>query len=102
MARIKNDASPLDSLIGAVEGLRYVDAFVKKFASELLVDEFGNPIAIGDVPNEDKARAYINALRVFHRQTYLETTVPALTEAASVTATGTSNTTVDTDLGVEE
>lgn len=93
MARIASDASPLESKIDATTAIKYVDAFLTKFRPDLLTDEDGNPVAIGDIPNNTKASVYINQLRDFHKKVYRS----YLMDASIKTAKSTVNQTVSTD-----
>jgi len=102
LARVKNDSSPLESKIGVTEGSRYVDAVVKVYAKNLLIDANGDPILIGNVPNEDKAKAYVNHLRQHHKEFYAASIVPAAVNTERDSQLTTANATADSDLGTPE
>lgn len=77
MARVKDDTSPLESKISPAIALKYADAFIKVYRADMLIDPVTeSPIDISTIPNEDKAKAYIDKLRSFHKEVLELSRVP--------------------------
>lgn len=91
MARLKNNASPLNGKIDPATGLKYVNAFVNIFAPQHI-----------DSSNEVKATIYINALRKFHRDMYLDTQLQANVNSAIENTKTTITSEVENELGTTE
>ena len=96
MARVKDDSSPLDGKADAATAIKFADAFVAVYG---LPDDTVDP---QNPTNEEKARAYVNALRDFHRQTVRRLRTRSAGRAARAAEAAVVKAEMDTDIGVDE